>query len=79
MITRKELLQELQALLELEQEVLALCARQLGNPAFFSGIALRKRPEVQKGLEAFQGRSQQHKQALKKLMAGIRAEGRDVY
>ncbi len=79
MIAKKDLLRELQALVGIEQEVLSLCSRQLGNPSFFSGIALEKRPEVRAGLEAFQGRSEQHRQVLEKLMTDIFSDGRDVY
>jgi len=79
MIEKKELLQQLGEILAIEEQVLALCTRQLGNAAFFSGIPPQNRPDVQAGLEAFQARSQQHRQTLENMIAGIVSGGRDVY
>ena len=79
MIEKKDLLKEVQALLDLEEELLSLCQRQVGSITFFSGLPLQSRPDVRAGLEAFCARSQQHRQALQHLMAGILAGGQDVY
>ncbi len=79
MIEKKDLLKEVQALLDLEEELLSLCQRQVGSITFFSGLPLQSRPDVRAGLEAFCARSQQHRQALQNLMAGILAGGQDVY
>ena len=79
MIEKKDLLQALQALLDVEEEMLSLCQRQVGSITFFSGLPPQSRPDVRAGLEAFCARSQQHRQTLQNLMAGILSGGQDVY
>ena len=79
MIEKKDLLQAVQALLDLEEELLSLCQRQVGSITFFSGLPPQSRPDVRAGLEVFCARSQQHRQALQNLMAGILSGGQDVY
>jgi hypothetical protein len=79
MIEKKDLLQAVQALLDLEEELLALCQRQIGSITFFSGLSPQSRPGVRAGLEEFCARSQQHRQALQNLMTSILSGGRDVY
>jgi hypothetical protein len=79
MIEKQNLLMAVQGLLEKEAEVLALCERQAGNAAFFSGIPPQDRPGARAGLVAFLARSRQHCRTLKNLIDSIRAEGRDVY
>lgn len=79
MIKKKDLLQAVQALLDLEEELLSLCQRQVGSITFFSGISPQSSPDVRAGLEAFCARSQQHRQALQNLMDSILSGGRDVY
>lgn len=79
MIKKKDLLQSVQALLDLEEEMLSLCQRQVGSITFFSGLLPQSRPDVRAGLEAFCARSQQHRQALQNLMGSILSGSRDVY
>ena len=79
MIEKKDLLKSLQALIEMEAEVLALCERQDGNAAFFSGIPAENRPEVHAVFAAFLARSQQHRQTLENLKSSIASGGRDVF
>ena len=79
MIAKKDLLQAVQALLQLEDDMLSLCQRQNDNPAFLSGIPLQNRPEVHAGFVAFLARSQQNKQTLKNLLGAILSGGSDVY
>ncbi|MBN2108047.1 MAG: hypothetical protein JW832_11535 [Deltaproteobacteria bacterium] len=79
MIERKDLLQEVQALLDVEEELLSLCQRQVGSITFFSGLPLKSRADVRAGLEAFCARSQQHRLALQNLMESILSGGQDVY
>jgi hypothetical protein len=79
MIKKKDLLEAVQALLNMEEELLSLCQRQIGSITFFSGLSLQSRPDVRAGLEAFCARSQQHRQALQNLIAGILSGGQDVY
>jgi hypothetical protein len=79
MIDKERLLQELHGLLEMEQELRALCLRQTGSLAFFSSIPLANRPDVSAGLEAFLARSQQYLQTFKELISIIQQEERDVY
>jgi hypothetical protein len=79
MIAKKDLLKEVQALLEMEQEMLSLCQRQVGSITFFAGLPPQSRPDVRAGLEEFCARSQQHRQALQNLISSIRSGGRDVY
>ena len=79
MIEKKDLLEEVQALLNVEEELLSLCQRQIGSITFFSGLPLQSRPEVRAGLEAFCARSQQHRQAFQNLMESILSGGHDVY
>ena len=79
MIKKKNLLEEVQALLDLEEELLALCQRQVGSITFFSGLSPQSRPDVRAGLEAFCARSQQHRQTLQKLLGSILLGRHDVY
>ena len=79
MIKRKKFLKLLQALLELEEDMVSLCDRQVGNAAFFSGIPPQNRPDVRAGLAEFVARSQQHRQALENLMGSIVSGERDVF
>jgi hypothetical protein len=79
MIEKKDLLEAVRALLDVEEELLALCQRQVGSITFFSGLSPQSRPEVRAGLEALCSRSQQHRQALQNLMAGIQSGSCDVY
>jgi hypothetical protein len=79
MIEKKDLLHSVQALLDVEEELLCLCRRQAGSITFFSGLPLQSRPDVRAGLEAFCARSQQHRLALQNLMESILSGGQDVY
>jgi|GEM_PF-5547589 len=79
MIEKKNLLMAVQDLLEKEEELRALCERQTGNAAFFSGISAQGRPGARAGIEAFLARSKQHSRTLKNLIDSIQADGRDVY
>jgi hypothetical protein len=73
------LLMAVQDLLKREEELLALCERQIGNAAFFFGIPEQGRPSAHTGLEAFHNRSQQHRHALQNLIDTIRTDGRSVF
>lgn len=73
------MLEAVQDLLKLEQEVLDLCTRQLGNSAFFTGIALQNRSAVHAELQKFIAQSRQHKQALENIAGSILPGGPDVY
>jgi hypothetical protein len=79
MIAKKDLLQAVQALLQLEDDMLSLCQRQSDNPAFLSGIPPQNRADVHAGFVAFLARSQQNKLTLKNLMGAILSGGSDVY
>jgi len=79
MIEKKNFLKSLQALLVLEEAMVSLCDRQVGNAAFFSGIPPQNRPDVHAGLAEFVARSQQHRQALENLIGSIASGGRDVF
>jgi len=79
MIEKKDLLQAVQALLDLEEELLSLCRRQAGSSTFFSGLPIQSRTDVRAGLEGFCARSQQHRQALQNIMESIQSGSRDVY
>lgn len=79
MIAKKDLLKQLQGLLDLQEEAHALCSRQLGNAAFFSGLVPQNRDDVRAGLEAHRDRSVRHREVLAALLAGIASGGRDVY
>ena len=79
MIEKKDLLQAVQALLDVENELLCLCQRQAGSITFFSGLPLQSRPDVRAGIEEFCARSQQHRQAFQNLMESILSGGQDVY
>lgn len=79
MIEKKDLLQAVQALLDVENELLCLYQRQIGSITFFSGIPLQSRPDVRAVLEALCAQSQQQRQALQNLLEGILSGGQDVY
>ena len=79
MIDKKDLLQEVQALVDLEEELMVLCQRQVGSITFFSGLPPQSSPDVRAGLEAFCARSQQHRQTLQKLLGSILLGRHDVY
>lgn len=79
MMKKKELLEAVEGLLEMEEGLHTLCERQAVNAGFFSGIPPKNRSAVRAGLKSFCAMSEKHRLVLENLIGAIREGGRDAY